>query len=149
MMTIAIVAAATIAIVIIALDRLTASAFAAYVSHVEMMRGIMGASAPAPEPGVFTDSVRRSLVFAGVGGAILSAAAGLVVARHVTQPLRTIEDAADRIADGDIGTRITVGGSAELRHLADRFNSMAESLTKSSESRKQFLASVTHELRTP
>jgi len=145
----ALVSVTTIGIMVIALDRLTGAAFTEYVRHVDAMRGFMGISTPMPDPAEFTDSVRGSLLLAGAVGTALSVLAGILVARLVTRPVRLVERATDRIADGDLTVRIPLQGTAELRHLVAAFNTMSEALHASSESRKQFMASVTHELRTP
>ncbi len=151
-----VVTVATLVIVLVVVDRLTTSAFGSYVGHAGMMRGMMGAgfgsggaAAQLPDPAEFTNSVHRSLLLVGAGGVAVAAVVGVVIARRLTRPVRAMERAAQRIAAGDTSARVPRDGDGELGALADSFNAMASSLAAASEARKQFLASVAHELRTP
>ena len=75
-----------------------------------------------------------------------------IVARvfgRAVRPLASIADAAERLADGDAGVRVTVAGPGPVRRLAASFNAMAERLDRSRADRQALLADVTHELRTP
>ena len=58
-------------------------------------------------------------------------------------------DAADRVADGDYATRVPGARSRRLRRLTDGFNQMTERLQTNEERRRELLADVAHELRTP
>jgi two-component system sensor histidine kinase MtrB len=80
----------------------------------------------------------------------------LLLARGVLRPVRELRGAQRRMAEGDLGTRLTVQGSDELAGLAGAFNETAEALEKSvaelrrMEARaRRFAADVSHELRTP
>ena len=64
-------------------------------------------------------------------------------------PLRDLIDAAQRVEAGDLTPRLRQRGPRELRALARAFNSMLERLGRSERQRRQLLADVTHELRTP
>jgi signal transduction histidine kinase len=74
---------------------------------------------------------------------------GLRAARHFTNPLSEVMKAADALAAGDLSARVPVAGSAELRHLGRAFNRMAEALDTAGRQRRELLADVAHELRTP
>ena len=69
--------------------------------------------------------------------------------RHFASPLRSVMDAADRVADGDYGTRVTESGAPPMRALAHSFNTMADRLQKADQLRRDLMADVAHELRTP
>jgi signal transduction histidine kinase len=58
-------------------------------------------------------------------------------------------DAAARVAKGDYTARATVQGPGDVRDLARAFNRMAERLQTNEEQRRNLLADVAHELRTP
>jgi signal transduction histidine kinase len=58
-------------------------------------------------------------------------------------------DAADRVADGDYATRLAEAPSRQFRRLTDGFNQMTERLQTNEQRRRELLADVAHELRTP
>ncbi len=79
-------------------------------------------------------------IFRALTGELISAAAIIVtgavvpaylLARRFTQPLRDLSDGANRLAEGDLGYNIRVGGSREFSALARTFNSMSDSLAAS------------------
>jgi two-component system sensor histidine kinase BaeS len=88
--------------------------------------------------------------------AIATLAIGALVAwrfgRRLTRPLREAQDATRRISAGDLSTRLPVthpGSKDELTSLAESINTMAETLERSKGLERQFLLSVSHDLRTP
>jgi signal transduction histidine kinase len=95
------------------------------------------------------DLLARSLAFGVVGAALVAAAVGRAAARRLVRPLAPIADAAERIADGALDTRLTDIDDPDLRRLADAFNKMASSLETRIEREARFAADVSHELRSP
>jgi len=116
-------------------------------SMAEMMRQMMQ-QAGTPER-LFLDEVNRSLWISG--GIALAAALllGLLLSRQITAPLRRLTMASRRVAAGDFSQRVELRSGDELASLAEAFNSMAESLARNEESRKQLLSDIAHELKTP
>ncbi|MFJ6984566.1 MULTISPECIES: CHASE3 domain-containing protein [unclassified Streptomyces] len=85
---------------------------------------------------------RRAVIAAGVGVAastVLVAAFTLFQHRAVVRPVREAATAAGRLADGDLGVRITPSRVAEIGTLGTSFNTMAASLR---DSRRRVLESV-------
>jgi two-component system, OmpR family, sensor histidine kinase MtrB len=87
-----------------------------------------------------------------VGSALLAQAA----ATTVLKPVRRLGEAARRLGEGKLDTRLRVSGTDELAELARTFNKTAESLEKKvadmsarEESSRRFVADMSHELRTP
>jgi len=70
-------------------------------------------------------------------------------ARGIVRPLTVITHAAEEMSRGKLSTRADVTGVNEVRQLAGAFNVMAEKLEQVEESRKEFVANVSHELRSP
>ena len=70
-------------------------------------------------------------------------------ARRTAEPVGEVMDAAERVASGDYGVRVTPSGSREVRDLGRSFNAMAERLEANERVRRQLFADVAHELRTP
>ncbi len=72
------------------------------------------------------------------------------LSRRISQPLLHAELATRRIAAGDLSTRVPdEGGDDELSSLGRSINQMAETLERSRGVERQFLLSVSHDLRTP
>ena len=69
--------------------------------------------------------------------------------RGFASPLRAVMEAADRVADGDYGVRIEESGAPPMRALAHSFNTMTERLQNADRVRRDLMADVAHELRTP
>lgn len=86
----------------------------------------------------------------GFALASLAAIAGTAFyARGIVRPLTMITNAAEEMSRGRLSTRADVTGVNEVRQLAGAFNVMAEKLEQVEESRKEFVANVSHELRSP
>lgn len=80
-------------------------------------------------------------------------AVALVVTRWLatglTQPLREMTDAAERMAGGDYDVQIATTARDEVGALARAFTTMASRLAEAEEHRRRLVATVSHELRTP
>jgi signal transduction histidine kinase len=78
------------------------------------------------------------------------AVASMVLARAVTRPVRDLEDAAQRLGDGDLEARAKVpDGPPELVSLARSFNETASKLERLVDAQEEFIADASHQLRTP
>jgi two-component system, OmpR family, sensor histidine kinase BaeS len=85
-----------------------------------------------------------------IGVAIATALAiSMIVSDRVVTPVRSLAGAAEGIATGRASGRVPVRGDDEIAQLAGAFNEMAASLQQSEDIRRQLLADVAHELRTP
>jgi signal transduction histidine kinase len=69
--------------------------------------------------------------------------------RRTARPIGEVMDAAEKITEGDLSARAAVHGPNDVRNLAGAFNRMAERLETNERRRRDLLADVAHELRTP
>lgn len=97
----------------------------------------------------FLTTVDRSVLLGGVLAALVAALAAWLIARSVSRPIRTLENAALALAAGDLGSRVEVSGPTEVIELGEAFNRMADSLARAEELRRRLVADVAHELRNP
>ncbi len=73
-----------------------------------------------------------------------------VASKRQAEPINEMAAAARRFARGDFSVRVTnYGNQDEVGALTESFNSMAESLERSEQLRSEFIANVSHELKTP
>nr|WP_242533375.1 response regulator [Niveibacterium umoris] len=72
--------------------------------------------------------------------------AALFLARSIVQPITRLTEATERIADGKLGERAPIAGSAEFRVLGERFNQMADRLAEEQALLEQRVAERTEAL---
>jgi signal transduction histidine kinase len=80
---------------------------------------------------------------------VLGAARAFWTMRRVASPLGAVMDAAESVADGDYAARVVERGPPPLRALARSFNTMTERLQHADRQRRDLMADLAHELRTP
>lgn len=97
----------------------------------------------------FLSSVARALVLGACAVGAVGILISLLLIRQVTDPLRRLGEAASRIARGEFAGKVEVASRDELGALARSFNDMATSLARAEEGKRQMIADVAHELRTP
>lgn len=130
-------------------------------AQASTQRGIKNLARESALGVVFVVVVTRQVPGPAGGGAYfaVAAAVALMVAalvadrlgRRITRPLAGMEAAARRIAEGDLDSRIDVGEDdyPELASLGHSINTMTEGLARAKGLERQFLMSVSHDLRTP
>jgi two-component system, OmpR family, sensor kinase len=97
-------------------------------------------------------AVRTSILdLAALAGVVLllALAAGALIARQIALPIRRLDRAARRVADGDLDTAVTVEGSSEQRSLGRAFNEMTHRIKRLLRVQQDFVADASHQLRTP
>jgi two-component system OmpR family sensor kinase/two-component system sensor histidine kinase BaeS len=97
----------------------------------------------------FLDEVNTALFQAGLIAAALGVIIGIAITRGLTAPLARLAAAARNIANGDLAQRIPEAGPTEVTDVARAFNEMAAGLQQGEQLRRQLVADIAHELRTP
>ncbi len=106
-------------------------------------------SAPASDIVRTVATVRHEILVAGGIALLLSLIGSYLVARALAQRVKRLELAAEQVAAGDFEHPIPVDSSDELGQLAVAFNQMQRQLAQLESARKKFIATASHELRTP
>lgn len=102
-----------------------------------------------PQQFQFLRQQKSTLILAAFGMALAIAIVSLPLARRLVRPIKAMAAATHDIASGKYATRIPDTSSDELGRLARDFNDMALTLEKHEKERRQWVADISHELRTP
>jgi two-component system, OmpR family, sensor kinase len=93
--------------------------------------------------------IRQRILVAGAIALVLAAIGGYLVAQALTARIKRLEQAARKVAAGDFSNPIKADSDDEIGQLAATFDDMQRQLARLDTARKQFIASASHELRTP
>lgn len=98
-------------------------------------------------------TIGTSIIHAMLSGLILTSIAalllGMLLTRHLTKPLNHLMEAVRNVGKGDLTSRVDVKGNGDIAILAQDFNRMTEQLARNEEVRRNMVADIAHELRTP
>lgn len=119
---------------------------AVYLSHRLEGSGPAGAIAGTAR---FVRSVWWQFLLAGAIAAFIALFLARILARGMTQPLRDMAQAARRMSRGDYGASVAVRSRDEVGQLARAFNRMAGEMESLERLRRDLVANVSHELKTP
>jgi len=100
---------------------------------------------PSPFAAIVGNALLVIAVVGGMGGITF----GVLMSRTITAPLNKLAEAARAIGSRNLSQRVEEVGSDEMRSLARAFNEMADGLEQGETLRRNLLADVAHELRTP
>ncbi len=112
------------------------------------VEGLLMNATDASDGGLVRGVTRAVLVAGLVAGGFGLLLAGVLV-RQITYPLAGLRQASHRIAAGDLTARVPLQSRDELGELATTFNQMASRLETQETLRRNLVADVAHELRTP
>jgi signal transduction histidine kinase len=86
-------------------------------------------------------------------GGLVAIVAAIVISfflsRQILAPIKALTKTANRLGKGDFSQRVTLKSKGEVGELAQAFNSMADNLQRAEKLRRNMVADVAHELRTP
>jgi signal transduction histidine kinase len=94
-------------------------------------------------------SINRSLLLGGSVAIVIALLLTFVLSRRMSSPIGVLANAARRLGRGDLSQRVQFQGKGEVGELAQAFNSMAADLEHAEQLRRNLVADVAHELRTP
>jgi signal transduction histidine kinase len=105
-----------------------------------------------PEPRVlqvFRETFLGPLFEAGLVAVFLSLLLAVFISRSVARPLQNVAAAAESIAQGDYDQQLAVQGPDEVKRVASSFNTMAAQVAATQQAQRDFVANVSHDLKTP
>jgi signal transduction histidine kinase len=106
-----------------------------------------------PEPGPF--ALLRELGFgaafvrAGLAGLLFSVLLAWLITRSVARPLQAMAGAAEAVAQGKYDQQLSLEGPEEVQRVAESFNSMSAQVAATRQAQRDFVANVSHDLKTP
>jgi len=109
---------------------------------------ISSPSDPTSAMGLIT-AINRFLLLGGILAIIVAVVVTIIISRRISNPVRALTFAARQLEAGDFSHRVQVKDKGEIGELAMTFNSMSASLERAELLRKNMVADVAHELRTP
>lgn len=119
-------------------------------SPTELNRFTIFFAVPAPRPfPFFREFFLRPLCGTGILAFLLASFLAVFIARSVSRPLQKLADAATAVSQGDYNQRVTPQGPDEVQQVASSFNRMADQVQQTQQSQRDFVANVSHDLKTP
>ncbi len=114
-------------------------------------KGIVIVSSPTAATNLVLNRISNIFLTASVFVVMMAVLAVTAFARRESRPLRDMARAANAFGHGNLKARVRIEEdySEEMEELAIAFNNMALSLQKSEYQRQEFVANVSHELKTP
>ena len=97
----------------------------------------------------FQDSLGVALLQAALVGGLAAVVMAAIVTRTIARPLQTVAEAAGQVAEGDYSQRVPQRGPREVSDVAQAFNRMSEQVQRNNQAQQDWLANISHDLKTP
>lgn len=97
----------------------------------------------------FVDNILRLFAFSALASLVVSVGVAYYLVYRVYKPISQLKEATKHIGAGDYSYRVKIDGENEFAYLGAAFNKMADDLSALESSRRNFIANVSHELKTP
>jgi len=106
-------------------------------------------SAPLSDVQGNVSLIRSQILIAGTLGLLLALTGGFLVSRAIARRVKILEQGAERVAGGDFTAVFPADKDDELGQLARALDDMQRQLAQVETARRRFIATASHELRTP
>src|SRR5579875_328284 len=118
-------------------------------SMTDMTLGDVPIGLGFPPEASFTSMITASLWPTVVVASLVALFATLLLSSTILKPIAVLTEVARRMEQGDLSQRVHINTHDEIGKLAHAFNTMAESLERAEQLRRNMVSDVAHELRTP
>ena len=102
--------------------------------------------APVREAATVTSN---QLAYLSIILVVLATIAAFLIARFISKPIRTLSNAAQDVARGNLDVSVPVKNNDEIGDLCENFNRMTTELSKVNRLQRELVANLSHDLRTP
>lgn len=119
------------------------------ITEFDRVNGAVIVSAELSSLALAAAHLRQRFIWAALVSVVVSLMLAYWASRTLSGPIRKLTEAARALAGGDYTRRVELPGDDELSELAQAFNRAAAELQKLEETRREFIADVSHELRRP
>ena len=120
-----------------------------YYRTGDSVMGLVFVTSDGADIRLFNEMVLKIFILSAIVTLAVSFLAIGLFSYNLVKPLSQMSKAAKQFGKGDFSIRVSAKGNDEIAQLAEAFNNMAESLSSSEFTRKNFIANVSHELKTP
>ncbi len=131
------------------LDRGSYVIFGAQINDASDGLVYLHISSPLAQSTFITDVIRRQSVISTVLCALLSLGLSWIISSRIARPVSQFSKTARKLAAGDFSVRFEGEGFSEIEDLASTLNYATEEMGKTDQLRRDLLANVSHDLRTP
>lgn len=111
--------------------------------------GVLRFTSSMKETKDLVTNISFALIAVGSIVILISGILSWFLSNSIVKPLKEVTDIAEKMADGDLGVKSKVKLNDEIGRLATTLNYMSEEILKRDEIKNDFIASISHELKTP
>lgn len=112
-------------------------------------KGSITLSIPMPEITKTRSSIIGYYIAVTITAVVLEFFVLMFITKKITEPIRQLENMTKQVSKGNFDVKIENKYENEIGHLIDSYNSMLDDLRNLDTMRNDFIASISHELRTP
>ncbi len=98
---------------------------------------------------LFISRIKNNFVWMALGVLLISSIISIPLARRLVKPIEKLRQAARQLTSGDYQVSLDHPSQDEIGVLTQDFNILAKTLSKNLTARQQWIADISHELRTP
>lgn len=96
-----------------------------------------------------TSVLKNQLIYVTIIALLISSIISIFISKRISKPIKNMKNCAENLAKGNYEVEFEKAGYSELDDLADTLNFTANELSKTDKIRKELIANVSHDLRTP